>query len=174
MFLLLIRHSFWKQKLLLMLFLLLSVYFSIENQSNWPVCHVRMKNIAFIEEKFYLSLILNLHSSGLVSHTISGLPLTSTLDKAFEKIQDDKSYSPFWPGLAASTQTISADAPAEHKPKKKLPGQRRDRKLFGIAQKCTAVSARISIHGTLPAGTHWIPGLLQQSQAQGKAEGLEL
>ena len=54
-----------------------------------------MKNIAFIEEKFYLSLILNLHSSGLVSHTISGLPLTSTLDKAFEKIQDDKSYSPF-------------------------------------------------------------------------------
>ena len=43
-------------------------------------------------EKFYLSPILDLHSSDLVSYTISDRPVlsmvTTMLDKAFEKIPD--------------------------------------------------------------------------------------
>ena len=48
--------------------------------------------LAEVQEKLYLSPILDLHSSDLVSYTISARPVlsmvTTMLDKAFEKIPD--------------------------------------------------------------------------------------
>ena len=52
-----------------------------------------MTEFSLFGEKLYLSPILDLHSSDLVSYTISDRPVlnmvTSMLDKAFEKISDD-------------------------------------------------------------------------------------
>ncbi len=52
-----------------------------------------MTEFSLFGEKRYLSPILDLHSSDLVSYTISDRPVlnmvTSMLDKAFEKISDD-------------------------------------------------------------------------------------
>ena len=52
-----------------------------------------MTEFSLFGEKIYLSPILDLHSSDLVSYTISDRPVlnmvTSMLDKAFEKISDD-------------------------------------------------------------------------------------
>ncbi len=52
-----------------------------------------MTEFSMFGKKIYLSPILDLHSSDLVSCTISNRPIlnmvTSMLDKAFEKIPDD-------------------------------------------------------------------------------------
>lgn len=94
-------------------------------------------------EKLYLSPILDLHSSDLVSYTISDRPVlsmvTTMLNEVFAKIPD-------------GTNLILH---------------------FSLgAQKWAAISARISVHGALQTGTRWISGLLQQPQDQGKAKGL--
>ena len=88
-------------------------------------------------EKLYLSPILDLCSSDLVSYTISDRPalsmVTTMLDEAFAKI-------PAETRLAVPTQTIPTDAPGErcspeHEPQGKLSGQCCDRKFLRAAQK---------------------------------------
>ena len=66
-------------------------------------------------EKLYLSPILDLHSSDLVSYTISDRPalsmVTTMLDEAFAKIPAETNlilHSD--PGLAVPAQTIPTDA----------------------------------------------------------------
>ena len=84
-------------------------------------------------DKLYLSPILDLYSSDLVSYTISDRPVlsmvTSMLDKAFEQIPDGTNLIlHFRPRLAVPAQAIPTNpqkqgCPAEHEPQGKLSGQ---------------------------------------------------
>ena len=81
---------------------------------------------SLFRKKLCLSPILDLHSSDLVSHTIS-----------------DRPDPPFRLGLAIPAQTVSEDAPeqkrpAEHEPEGKLSGQCCYRELLRITHERVA------------------------------------
>lgn len=84
---------------------------------------------SLLGEKLYLSPILDLCSSDLVSYTISDRAVlsmvTTMLNKAFEK---NRSASPFRPRLAIPAQAVSTNAAdegysVEYEPERKLFGQ---------------------------------------------------
>ena len=89
-------------------------------------------------EKFYLSPILDLHSSDLVSYTISDRPVlsmvTTMLDEAFAKIPAETNLilhsDQGWQYQHKQYQRMLRERyPAEHESKRKLPGQCCDRKF---------------------------------------------
>ncbi len=96
-------------------------------------------------EKLYLSPILDLCSSDLVSYTISDHPVlsmvTTMLDKAFEKIPDGTGLilhsDQGWQYQHKRYQRMLREKghPTEHEPERKLSGQRRDREFLRTTQK---------------------------------------
>ena len=115
-------------------------------------------------EKLYLSPILDLHSNDLVSYTISERPalnmVTTMLDEALAKIPDGTNLilhsDQGWQYQHKQYQRMLREKGIRQSmsPKGKLSGQRSDRKFLWAAQKRAAISARISVHGTLQTGTH--------------------
>ena len=91
-------------------------------------------------EKLYLSPILDLHSSDLVSYIISERPVlsmvTTMLDEAFEENpQWNEPYPALRSRLAVPAQAISANAPGEgcsakHELQRQVSGQCRDREIL--------------------------------------------
>ena len=96
-------------------------------------------------EKLYLSPILDLCSSDLVSYTISDRPVlsmvTTMLDKAFEKIPDGTGLilhsDQGWQYQHKQYQRMlqRERRPAEHEPERQLSGQRCDREFLWLTQK---------------------------------------
>ena len=110
-------------------------------------------------EKLYLSPILDLHSSDLVSYTISDRPVlsmvTTMLDKAFQKLPDGTNLilhsDQGWQYQHKQYQQMLREKGIRQSMSRR--GNCLDNavieNLFWFAQKRTAVSAGISIHGTL-------------------------
>ena len=92
-------------------------------------------------KKLCLSPILDLHSSDLVSYTISDRPalnmVTTILDEAFAKIPDGTNLilhsDQGWQYQHRQYQRMLR--PTEHEPQGELSGQRSDRKFLRAAQK---------------------------------------
>ena len=131
-------------------------------------------------EKLYLSPILDLHSSDLVSYTISDRPVlsmvTNMLNEAFAKIPDGTNLilhsDQGWQYQHKQYQRmLQRKAPAEHEPKGNCLDNAVIENFFGLL-KSELLYLRISVHGALQTGTRCISGLLQHPQNQGKTEGL--
>ena len=115
-------------------------------------------------EKLYLSPILDLHSSDLVSYTISDRPVLSMvmtmLDKAFAKIPDGTDLilhsDQGWQYQHKQYQRMLREKGIRQSMSRK--GNCLDNAVienfFWNSQKRAAVSAGISFYGTLQAGAH--------------------
>ena len=133
-------------------------------------------------EKLYLSPILDLHSSDLVSYTISERPVlsmvTSMLDEAFAKIPAGTNLilhsDQGWQYQHRQYQRMLREKGIRQSMSRK--GNCLDNAVienfFGLLKSELLYLQEFQFHGTLQAGTRCISGLLQQPPHQGKAEGL--
>ena len=133
-------------------------------------------------EKLYLSPILDLHSSDLVSYTISEHPVlsmvTTMLDEAFAKIPAGTNLilhsDQGWQYQHKQYQQMLREKGVRQSMSRK--GNCLDNAVienfFGLLKSELLYLQEFQLYGTLQAGTRCISGLLQQPPHQGKAEGL--
>ena len=133
-------------------------------------------------EKLYLSPILDLCSSDLVSYTISDRPVlsmvTTMLDEAFAKIPAGTNLilhsDQGWQYQHKQYQQMLREKGVRQSMSRK--GNCLDNAVienfFGLLKSELLYLQEFQLHGTLQTGTDRISGLLQQPQDQGKAKGL--
>ena len=133
-------------------------------------------------EKLYLSPILDLCSSDLVSYTISDRPVlsmvTTMLDEAFAKIPAGTNLilhsDQGWQYQHKQYQQMLREKGVRQSMSRK--GNCLDNAVienfFGLLKSELLYLQEFQLHGTLQTGTDRISRLLQQPQDQGKAKGL--